>query len=67
LARRTVIQRDVARTLRATLAAGIEVLRIEIDRAGKIVIVTGKKYPKTLDDELDEELEAFEAKHYGKR
>jgi hypothetical protein len=32
------------------------VLRIEIDKAGKIVIVTGNKCPKTLDDELDREL-----------
>jgi hypothetical protein len=33
-------QTDVTRALRATAAAGIAVRRIEIDRDGKIVIVT---------------------------
>ena len=63
MARRTVIQRDVARTLRATVAAGIEVLRIEIDKTGKITIVTGNKRPKTLDDELDQELAEWDARN----
>ncbi len=35
-------QRDVTRALRAVQAAGIEVLRVELDRAGRIVVVTGK-------------------------
>jgi len=38
----TFRQQDVTRALRATLAAGIEVQRIEIDKDGKIVVVTGK-------------------------
>ena len=38
----TFRQQDVTRALRATIAAGMEVQRIEIDRMGKIVIVTGK-------------------------
>ena len=38
----TFKQQDVTRALRATVAAGIEVQRIEIDRDGKIVLVTGK-------------------------
>jgi hypothetical protein len=38
----TFRQQDVTRALRATVAAGIEVSRVEIDKEGKIVIVTGK-------------------------
>jgi hypothetical protein len=35
-------QRDVTRALRAAMAAGIEVGRIEIDQAGKISVVIGQ-------------------------
>lgn len=38
----TFKQQDVTRALRATVAAGIEVQRVEIDKQGKIVLVTGK-------------------------
>ena len=38
----TFRQQDVTRALRATVAAGIEVSRVEIDKEGKIVIITGK-------------------------
>lgn len=38
----TFKQQDVTRALRATVAAGIAVQRIEIDRDGKIIVVTGK-------------------------
>ncbi len=38
----TFKQQDVTRALRATVAAGIEVKRIEIDKDGKIIVVTGK-------------------------
>lgn len=38
----TFRQQDVTRALRATVAAGIEVQRVEIDKDGKIVVVTGK-------------------------
>jgi hypothetical protein len=33
---------DVTRALRAAIAAGLEVARMEIDADGKIVVVTGK-------------------------
>lgn len=36
----TFRQQDVTRALKATVAAGVKVSRIEIDRAGKIVLVT---------------------------
>jgi hypothetical protein len=35
-------QQDVTRAFRAAKAAGVRVARIEIDRDGKIVIVTGE-------------------------
>ncbi len=38
----TFRQQDVTRALRAATAAGLAVDRVEIDRTGKIVIVTGK-------------------------
>lgn len=38
----TFKQQDVTRALRATLAAGVTVLRVEIDKGGKIVVVTGE-------------------------
>lgn len=43
----TFRQQVMKRALRATVAAGIEVRRIEIDTDGKIVVVTGK--PETQD------------------
>ena len=36
----TFKQQDVTRALRATVAAGISVQRIEIDRDGKIIVIT---------------------------
>jgi hypothetical protein len=38
----TFRQKDVTRALRATIAAGIEVQRIEINKDGKIIVVTAK-------------------------
>ena len=38
----TFRQQDVTRALRATVMAGLEVRRLEIDKDGKIVVVTGK-------------------------
>jgi hypothetical protein len=35
-------QRDATRLMRATLAAGLAVQRIEVDRDGKLVVVTGE-------------------------
>jgi len=37
----TFRQRDVTKALKATVKAGIAVERVEIDKDGKIVIVTG--------------------------
>jgi len=38
----TFKRRDVTRALQATIAAGLDVQRVEIDRYGKIIVVTGK-------------------------
>jgi hypothetical protein len=39
----TFKQRDVTKALKATVKAGIAVGRVEIDKNGKIVIVTGRE------------------------
>jgi hypothetical protein len=38
----TFKQRDVTAAVKAVLAAGIEVQRVEVDQDGKIAIITGK-------------------------
>ena len=38
----TFKQTDVTRALKAARAAGLEVERVEIDKSGKIIVVTGK-------------------------
>jgi hypothetical protein len=38
----TFKQQDVTRALRAAAAAGMKVERYEIDKDGKIIVVTGK-------------------------
>jgi hypothetical protein len=35
-------QTDVTRAIKAAVAAGIEIARVEVDKAGKIVIIPGK-------------------------
>jgi hypothetical protein len=38
----TFRQRDVTAAVRAVVAAGVEVVRVEIDKSGRIVVTTGK-------------------------
>ncbi|MGC1345087.1 MAG: hypothetical protein WA863_03075 [Methyloceanibacter sp.] len=38
----TFRQRDLARALKGTKAAGLEVSKVEIDKDGKIVVIIGK-------------------------
>jgi hypothetical protein len=56
----TFRQQDVTRAVKAVAAAGVNIARVEIDKAGKIVIVTGQPSPQ---DDLDRELAEFEARH----
>ena len=37
----TFRQQDVTRAVKAVIAAGVNIARVEIDKSGKIVIVTG--------------------------
>jgi hypothetical protein len=46
----TFRQRDVRAAIKAVAAAGHEVVRVEIDKAGKIVILTGKQAEATIAD-----------------
>jgi hypothetical protein len=49
-------QTDVARAIKGAVAAGLTVQRVEVDKAGKIVVVvgeTGKTEPDTGANEWD--------------
>jgi hypothetical protein len=58
----TFRQQDVTRAVKAVAAAGVHIARVEIDRAGKIVVVT-QQSPTGQQDDLDRELTEFEARH----
>lgn len=45
----TFRQQDVTRALKAANAAGVKVARVEIDKAGKIVIVAGEAESDSAD------------------
>jgi hypothetical protein len=50
----TFKQQDLSRALKAVVTAGVKVARIEIDKAGKIVLVTGEnKDTATPENEWD--------------
>jgi CTP:molybdopterin cytidylyltransferase MocA len=59
----TFKQQDVTRALRATIAAGIKVQRVEIDKDGRIIVVTAGDTPSAPADDLDRELAEFEARN----
>lgn len=44
---RPYTQNDVKRAIRGAVAAGLSIGRVEIDRSGKIVIVTGPPLTET--------------------
>jgi len=46
-------QQDVTRAFRAAKAAGVRVARVEIDRDGKIVIVTADELERREGNEWD--------------
>lgn len=59
-------QVDVARAVRAVLATGVGVARVEIGADGRISIHTGAPIegrPANEQDDLDRELAEFDARH----
>ena len=50
----TFRQRDVTRAVKAVVAAGVEIACIEVDTAGKIVIMARKPATDTERNEWDE-------------
>jgi hypothetical protein len=50
-------QRDISRAIKATKSAGEQVVRIEVDRDGKIVIITAREVTQPA-NALDEWLTA---------
>jgi ssDNA-binding replication factor A large subunit len=55
-------QADVTRAVRAVRSAGVDIVRVELTKDGKIVIVTSEAQPAVQED-LDRELAEFEARH----
>lgn len=47
-------QRDVTRALKAARAAGVHNARVEIDTAGKIIIITGNPDSAAMTEEKGE-------------
>ena len=58
----TFRQVDVTKAVKAVRSAGVDIVRVELTKDGKIVIVTGEAQPAVQDD-LDRELAEFEARH----
>jgi hypothetical protein len=58
----TFRQQDVTRAVKAVIAAGVDIARVEIGRDGKIVVIAQQPTANQQDD-LDRELIAFEARH----
>ena len=57
----TFRQRDVTRAVRAVTAAGMSVAKVEVDKAGKIVVIVGE--PNKATSESDSPLDQWMAKH----
>jgi hypothetical protein len=49
--------------VKAVVAAGVAVARVEIDKEGKIVMIAGKPTETEPGDDLDRELAEFEARN----
>jgi hypothetical protein len=60
----TFRQCDVTKAVKAVAAAGVGIARIEIDKAGKITIIAATApMIRPQDDNLDTELQEWEARH----
>jgi len=60
-ARSTFRQQDVTRAVKAVVAAGVGIARVEIDKEGKITIIAATATEP--ENDLDRELAEFEACH----
>ena len=58
----TFRQADVTKAVKGVRAAGEAIMRVEVAKDGRIVIVTGEAQSAVQDD-LDSELEAFCTRH----
>ena len=58
----TFRQADVTRAVKAVRSAGVDIMRVELTKDGRIVIVTGEAQP-AMQDDLDRELEEFAARN----
>ncbi len=56
-------QQDVTRAVKAVVAAGVGIARVEIDNVGKIVIVSSAGLALEPQSDLDKELQEWEARH----
>jgi hypothetical protein len=50
----TFRQRDLTAAAKAMIAAGLGIARVEIDKTGKIILITGKPSPCDLDERSDD-------------
>jgi hypothetical protein len=50
----TFRQQDVTRAIRAVAAAGIVVARVEVDKSGKIIVITQEGADRGKDTEANE-------------
>jgi hypothetical protein len=57
----TFRQTDVTKAVKAVRAAGVDIVRVEVARDGRIVIVAEAQ--PAMQDDLDRELEEFRARH----
>ena len=62
-ARSTFRQQGVTRAVKAVVAAGVGIARVEIDKAGKIVIVSSTGLTSEPQSDLDKELQEWETRH----
>jgi hypothetical protein len=56
-------QQDITRAVKAVTAAGVGIARIEIDKTGKITIIAATPAEAGQRDDLDLELQDWEARH----
>ena len=60
----TFRQQDVTRAIKAAVAAGVHIARIEVDKAGRIVIVASKN-TGVPENSVISPLDTWMAKHAG--